>query len=99
PRGSEGGGGGGGGERARLPSPSVIDSRSMIAVVKSKPLDGPEGTEVRDCPKPKPGADEVLIRVGATAICGTDKHIYHWDPSIRDSVHPPRIYGHEFCGF
>src|SRR5437763_6440452 len=71
----------------------------MIAVVKSKPLDGPEGTEVRDCPKPKPGPDEVLIRVAATAICGTDKHIYHWDPSIRDSVHPPRIYGHEFCGF
>src|SRR5687768_18098608 len=24
---------------------------------------------------------------------------YHWDPSIRDSVRPPRIYGHEFCGF
>ena len=71
----------------------------MIAVVKSKPLDGQEGTEVRDCPKPKPGADEVLIRVAATAICGTDKHIYHWDPSIRDSVRPPRTYGHEFCGF
>ena len=71
----------------------------MIAVVKSKPLDGPEGTEVQECPKPKPGPDEVLIRVGATAICGTDKHIYHWDPSIRDAVQPPRIYGHEFCGF
>jgi threonine 3-dehydrogenase len=48
---------------------------------------------------PVPGPGEVLIRVGATAICGTDKHIYHWDPSIRDSVTPPRIYGHEFCGF
>jgi len=41
----------------------------------------------------------VLIRVAATAICGTDKHIYHWDPSIQASVKPPRIYGHEFCGF
>lgn len=71
----------------------------MIAVVKSAPFDGPEGTEVRDCPVPKPGPGEVLIRVAATAICGTDKHIYHWDPSIRDSVTPPRIYGHEFCGF
>ncbi len=48
---------------------------------------------------PQPGPDEVVIRVAAAAICGTDKHIYHWDPSIRDSVHPPRIYGHEFCGF
>src|SRR6185436_19930634 len=52
-----------------------------------------------ECPDPTPGPDEILIRVAATAICGTDKHIYHWDPSIQDSVKPPRIYGHEFCGF
>ena len=71
----------------------------MIAVVKSSPSDGRAGTEVRDCPTPTPGAGEVLIRVAAAAICGTDKHIYHWDPSIQDSVQPPRIYGHEFCGF
>lgn len=71
----------------------------MLAVVKSAPLDGPQGTEIRDCPVPKPGPGEVLIRVAGAAICGTDKHIYHWDPSIRDSVTPPRVYGHEFCGF
>jgi threonine 3-dehydrogenase len=71
----------------------------MKAVVKSAPLDGKEGTEVRECPNPRPGPDEVLIRVAAAAICGTDKHIYHWDPSIQDSVKPPRVYGHEFCGF
>src|SRR5438876_742508 len=71
----------------------------MLAVVKSAPVDGPAGTEIRECPDPKPGPDEILIRVAAAAICGTDKHIYHWDPSIRDSVTPPRIYGHEFCGF
>lgn len=71
----------------------------MLAVVKSAPLDGPDGTAVRDCPVPKPGPGEVLIRVAGAAVCGTDKHIYHWDPSIRDSVTPPRVYGHEFCGF
>ena len=71
----------------------------MQAVVKTKPADGVSGTEIRDCPVPKPAAGEVVIRVGAAAICGTDKHIYHWDPSIQDSVVPPRIYGHEFCGF
>ena len=71
----------------------------MQAVVKSSPVDGAAATEIRDVPVPKPGADEVLIRVAAAAICGTDKHIYHWDPSIRDSMHLPRIYGHEFCGF
>jgi len=71
----------------------------MQAVVKAHPEDGPGGTEVRDCPTPIAGKGEVLIRVAAAAICGTDKHIYHWDPSIRDSMVPPRIYGHEFCGF
>lgn len=71
----------------------------MIAVVKSAPLDGPQGTEIRDCPVPRPGPGEVLIRVAGAAICGTDKHIYHWDPSIRAKVRPPRVYGHEFCGF
>jgi threonine 3-dehydrogenase len=71
----------------------------MLAVVKSAPLAGAEGTSIRECPRPKPAPDEMLIRVAAAAICGTDKHIYHWDPSIRDSVKPPRIYGHEFCGF
>src|SRR5215212_2046833 len=71
----------------------------MLAVVKSNPADGLSGTEIRDCPVPEPAAGEVLIRVAGAAICGTDKHIYHWDPSIRDSVAPPRIYGHEFCGF
>jgi threonine 3-dehydrogenase len=71
----------------------------MLAVVKSSPKDGPEGTEIRDCPRPTPTPDQMLIRVAAAAICGTDKHVYHWDPSIRDSVKPPRIYGHEFCGF
>ncbi|HEY2093708.1 MAG TPA: alcohol dehydrogenase catalytic domain-containing protein [Thermoanaerobaculia bacterium] len=71
----------------------------MLAVVKSSPEDGPEGTEVRECPRPTPAPDEMLIRVAAAAICGTDKHIYHWDESVRDKVKPPRIYGHEFCGF
>src|SRR5947199_6033968 len=71
----------------------------MLAVVKTKAIDGPAGTEVTECPVPTPGPDEVLIRVAAAAICGTDKHIYHWDPSIRDSMELPRIYGHEFCGF
>jgi threonine 3-dehydrogenase len=71
----------------------------MKAVVKSAPVPGKDGTEVRECPVPRPGPDDILIRVAAAAICGTDKHIYKWDPSIHDSVKPPRIYGHEFCGF
>lgn len=71
----------------------------MRAVVKIDERDGVEGTEVREVPVPEPRHGEILIRVGAAAICGTDKHIYHWHRSIQHSVKPPRVYGHEFCGF
>ena len=70
----------------------------MTAVVKTKPVAGREGTEVRSVPVPAPGPGQVLIRVLATAACGTDRHIYRWDESMASIVKPPRIYGHEFCG-
>ena len=70
----------------------------MVAVVKTRPAAGPSATEIRSVPVPTPGQAEVLIRVLATAVCGSDKHIYQWDPSMAGMVQPPRIYGHEFCG-
>jgi len=79
------------GADTRIPS-------KMTAVVKTKPGPGPAATEVREVAVPKPGQAEVLIRVLATAVCGSDKHIYQWDPSMAGMVKTPRIFGHEFCG-
>lgn len=70
----------------------------MKAVVKLDARPGPEGTAVREVPTPVPGKGQVRLRVRAAAICGSDRHIWHWDPSVRHLVRPPRIYGHEFCG-
>ncbi|HET6616567.1 MAG TPA: alcohol dehydrogenase catalytic domain-containing protein [Gemmatimonadota bacterium] len=70
----------------------------MQAVVKVDEQEGREGTEVREVSVPEPGEGEVRLKVRATAICGSDRHIYHWDPTVREMVIPPRIYGHEFCG-
>ncbi len=70
----------------------------MTAVVKTKSAPGPSATEIRTVPVPVPGQAEVLIKVIATAVCGSDKHIYQWDASMAGMVRPPRIYGHEFCG-
>ena len=70
----------------------------MTAVVKTKAAPGPAATEIRSVPVPEPGQAEVLIRVLATAVCGSDKHIYQWDPSMAGMIRVPRIYGHEFCG-
>jgi threonine 3-dehydrogenase len=72
--------------------------KTMTAVVKTKAAAGPLATEILTVPVPQPGQAEVLVKVLATAVCGSDKHIYQWDPSINSMVEPPRIYGHEFCG-
>ena len=71
---------------------------SMQAVVKIDEREGRSGTEVREVAVPRPGEGEVRLKVRAAAICGSDRHIYHWDPTVRDMIVPPRIYGHEFCG-
>ncbi|MBN1877548.1 MAG: L-threonine 3-dehydrogenase [Anaerolineae bacterium] len=47
---------------------------------------------------PTPGQQEVLIKVQATSICGTDVHIYKWDHWSQNRIHPPLIIGHEFAG-
>ena len=73
-------------------------AQTMRAVVKVDERPGPEGTEVRDVPVPEPGPGEVRLAVRAAAICGSDRHIWHWDPSVRHLIRPPRVYGHEFCG-
>ena len=35
--------------------------------------------DVRETPDPEPGQNEVLVRVAACGICGTDHHIYEGD--------------------
>lgn len=45
----------------------------------------------------KPSANEVMIRVKSTGICGTDLQIYKGNPGSAE-VHPPIILGHELSG-
>jgi threonine 3-dehydrogenase len=47
---------------------------------------------------PSAGAGQVVVRVMATSLCGTDHHIYRWDEWAQSRIHPPRIIGHELCG-
>ena len=67
----------------------------MDAIVK--PVAGP-GLELRRVPVPVPGPGEVLIKVRKTAICGTDVHIYNWDPWAVEHIKPPMTIGHEYVG-
>ena len=51
--------------------------------------------EIADFPVPEPGAQEVLIRVAACGICGSDVHGYDGSSGRRI---PPIIMGHEAAG-
>lgn len=53
---------------------------------------------VEDIPKPVPKAGEVLIKVMACGICGTDVHIYNGDEGAAKTP-PKTVLGHEFSGF
>ncbi len=56
---------------------------------------GPNAIELRDVPEPVAEAGEVLVRVEAVGICGSDMHAYHGHDSRRP---PPLILGHEAAG-
>jgi threonine 3-dehydrogenase len=69
---------------------------TMSALVKARPA---PGAELMRVPVPQIGPRDVLIRVAAASICGTDLHIYTWDPWAQGRFHPPMVFGHEFCGY
>jgi threonine 3-dehydrogenase len=51
-----------------------------------------------EVPIPSIKPDQVLVKVRAASICGTDLHIYNWDSWSESRVNPPLIIGHEVCG-
>jgi threonine 3-dehydrogenase len=56
------------------------------------------GLELVERPAPDPGDGEVLLRVEAASICGTDHHLFSWDEWAAENLVPPRILGHELAG-
>lgn len=48
-------------------------------------------------PLPKPNVGEIVLRVKACGICGTDQHIFHGHPGSAEVV-APVILGHELAG-
>jgi len=67
----------------------------MDALVKRE---SGKGLDLMRVPVPEPGIGEVLIKIHKTAICGTDVHIYNWDPWSQQHIKPPMVIGHEYVG-
>lgn len=55
----------------------------------------PGDVRLEDAPEPTAGSAEVLLRVRANSICGTDAKIFHHGHHRLD---PPRVLGHELAG-
>lgn len=66
----------------------------MKALVKYANMPG--CVEIREMPVPEIAPDQVLLKVHAVGICGSDLEMYHH--KVTFEVSPPVILGHEFSG-
>lgn len=80
----------------QVPTETQTIPQTMRAVLKAEA--GPGLTIVEDYPTPQIGPGEVLVKVRAASICGTDLHIYRWDDWAAGRIKPPVIIGHEVTG-
>lgn len=62
--------------------------------MKAAVLHGPRSLRVESLDSPAPGPGEVLVRVSAAGICGTDYRIWTGERPVRYPLTP----GHEFVG-
>jgi len=69
-------------------------ARTMPGLVNYAPEHG--SVELREVGVPEIGEQEVLLKVQAVSICGSDLHQWHGSHSWK--VNYPCILGHEFCG-
>jgi len=67
----------------------------MKALIKDKPV---RGTTFTDLPIPSIESGDLLVKVHAAAICGTDIHIYQWNEYASSRIKLPLLFGHEFSG-
>jgi threonine 3-dehydrogenase len=66
---------------------------TMIALMKERRA---PGATILDIEPPSPKPNEVLAKVKATSICGTDLHLYEWNKWAETVARPPNVLGHEF---
>ncbi len=70
----------------------------MTNTMKAAVLTGPHTIEVRDEPMPVCDSDDILIKVSACGVCGSDIHMWKtgkgWNPDHQGDF----WMGHEFCG-
>ena len=83
-------------------APSQATGPKVPRRMKAWVLDGPGALCLTEKPVPQPGAAEVLVRIGATAVCGTDLEVMsHGPPALVEGGLPFNknfTPGHEYMG-
>jgi len=74
------------------PTAHVAPSRVMRALV----MKAPWVLTAQDIPTPEPGPDDVLVKILATGICGSDFHGFSGESGRRK---PGQVMGHETVGY
>ena len=69
-----------------------------MATMKANTLIRPGQLNMRDVDRPAPGPEDVLIRVRAVGLCGSDIHYYEHGKIGPYVVKEPIILGHEVAG-
>src|SRR5450755_1263518 len=70
----------------------------MATMKALRKMQAGKGLQMETVAVPSIGRGDVLVRVKAASICGTDLHIYGWDRWSQGRIKPPVTLGHEFCG-
>jgi threonine dehydrogenase-like Zn-dependent dehydrogenase len=78
--------------RRRPSACRAATNRKARQIMKALVFNGPWNLSLEDVPEPVPGPAEVLLRVAATGICGSDIHGYAGRTGRR---HPGQVMGHE----
>ena len=61
-------------------------------------IHGAEDLRIEDVPCPQPGPDQVLVKMGAAGICGSDMHYFRDGQIGKFKIQEPLIPGHEASG-
>lgn len=75
-----------------------MTSTTVPTSMRASVLVGARRIEVQERPVPSPAPDEVLVRIGAVGVCGSDVHFYE-DGRLGDwELDGPLVLGHESGG-
>ena len=59
--------------------------------MKAAVYQGKQQIVVEDLPIPEPGPSEILVKIGYSAICGTDVHAFLYDIAPPGICHGTRV--------